>query len=62
MSNPQKGLVYVMVNPPMLRLVNIGQVTNEITSLINELNTTGVPLPFESLFACEVDKELLNKV
>jgi len=55
MSNPQKGLVYVLSNPAMPGLVKIGQTTNEITSRMNELNTTGVPLPFECLFACEVD-------
>jgi len=55
MSNPQKGLVYVLANPAMPGLVKIGQTTNEITSRMNELNTTGVPLPFECLFACEVD-------
>jgi len=55
MSNPQKGLVYVLSNPAMPGLVKIGQTTNEITSRMNELNTTGVPLPFEYLFACEVD-------
>jgi len=47
MSNPQKGLVYVLTNPAMLGLVKIGQTTNEIKSRMNELNTTGVPLPFE---------------
>jgi len=55
MFNPQKGLVYVLTNPAMPGLVKIGQTTNEITSRMNELNTTGVPLPFECLFACEVD-------
>jgi hypothetical protein len=55
MSNSQKGLVYVLTNPAMPGLVKIGQTTNEITSRMNELNTTGVPLPFECLFACEVD-------
>jgi hypothetical protein len=36
-------------------LVKIGQTTNDITNRMNELNTTGVPLPFDCLFACEVD-------
>jgi len=55
MPNSQKGLVYTLTNPAMPGLVKIGQTTNEITSRMNELNTTGVPLPFECLFACEVD-------
>jgi len=55
MSNPQQGIVYVLSNPAMPGLVKIGQTTNEITNRMNDLNTTGVPLPFECLFACEVD-------
>ena len=47
MSTPQKGLVYILANPAMPGLVKIGQTTNEITSRMNELNTTGVPLPFD---------------
>jgi len=44
-----------MSNPAMPGLVKIGQTTNEITIRMNELNTTGVPLPFECLFACRVN-------
>jgi len=55
MSNSQQGIVYVLSNPAMPGLVKIGQTTNEITNRMNDLNTTGVPLPFECLFACEVD-------
>ena len=51
MSNPQKGLVYVLSNPAMPGLVKIGQTTNEITSRMNELSNTGVPLHFECLIA-----------
>jgi hypothetical protein len=36
-------------------LVKIGLTTNEIHNRLNELNTTGVPLPFDCLCACEVD-------
>ena len=53
MSNPQKGLVYVLSNPAMPWLVKIGQTTNKITSRMNELNTTGVPVPFECFTAWE---------
>ena len=49
------GIVYVLTNPAMPGLVKIGQTTNEITIRMNELNTTGVPFPFDCLFACEVD-------
>lgn len=47
MSNPQKGFVYVLSNPAMPGLVKIGQTTNEITSRMNELNTTSVPSQFD---------------
>ena len=55
MSEIKHGIVYVLTNPAMPGLVKIGQTTNEITNRLNELNTTGVPLPFDCLFACEVD-------
>jgi hypothetical protein len=55
MSETKHGIVYVLENPVMPGLVKIGQTTNEITNRLNELNTTGVPLPFDCLFACEVD-------
>ena len=55
MPDLKHGIVYVLTNPAMPGLVKIGQTTNEITNRLNELNTTGVPFPFECLFACEVD-------
>jgi hypothetical protein len=55
MSEAKHGIVYVLTNPAMPGLVKIGQTTNEITNRLNELNTTGVPFPFDCLFACEVD-------
>jgi hypothetical protein len=50
-----KGIVYVLKNPAMPGMVKIGMTTNDINNRMNELNTTGVPLPFECLYACEVD-------
>jgi len=55
MSDTKQGIVYVLTNPAMPGLVKIGQTTNVITNRMNELNTTGVPFPFDCLFACEVD-------
>jgi len=55
MSEAKYGIVYILTNPAMPGLVKIGQTTNEITNRLNELNTTGVPFPFDCLFACEVD-------
>ena len=55
MSDQKHGIVYVLTNPAMPGLVKIGLTTNGISNRLNELNTTGVPLPFDCLFACEVD-------
>ena len=55
MSETKHGIVYVLTNPAMPGLVKIGRTTNEIIDRLNGLNTTGVPLPFECSFACEVD-------
>ena len=55
MSNSKHGIVYVLTNPAMPGFVKIGETHNEITKRMNELNTTGIPLPFECPFACEVD-------
>jgi len=55
MSEKKHGLVYVLTNPAMPGLVKIGQTTNDITNRMNELYKTGVPLPFDCDFACEVD-------
>ena len=55
MSEAKHGIVYVLTNPAMPGLVKIGKTANEIANRMNELNTTGVPLPFECSFACEVD-------
>ena len=55
MTESKQGIVYVLINPAMPGLVKIGMTSNDITNRMNDLNTTGVPLPFECLFACEVD-------
>jgi hypothetical protein len=49
------GIVYVLTNPAMPGLTKIGMTTQEeIASRLNQLYTTGVPLPFECAFACQV--------
>jgi hypothetical protein len=55
MPETKHGIVYVLTNPAMPGLVKIGQTTNAVTIRMNDLNTTGVPLPFDCLFAGEVD-------
>jgi hypothetical protein len=62
MSETKQGIVYVLTNPAMPGLVKIGQTTNEIHNRLNELNTTGVPFPFECLYACEVEDRKLVEI
>ena len=48
-------IVYVLTNPAMPGLVKIGMTTRSDPQLrLNELYTTGVPLPFECVIAREV--------
>jgi hypothetical protein len=48
-------LVYVLTNPAMPNVVKIGRTTKQDVNIrMKELYTTGVPLPFECAFACEV--------
>ena len=54
MPDAKQGIVYVLTNPAMPGLVKIGQTANEIANRLRELNTTGVPFPFDCLYACEV--------
>lgn len=51
-----KGLVYLLTNPAMPGIVKIGLTTRgDMKQRLNELFTTGVPVPFDCVFACEVD-------
>jgi hypothetical protein len=59
MSETKQGIVYVLTNPAMPGLVKIGETANEIHNRLNELNTTGVPFPFDCPYACEVEDRKL---
>lgn len=49
-------IVYVLVNEAMPDLVKIGLTTGSLEERIKHLNSaTGVPLPFECIYAAEVD-------
>lgn len=51
-----KGLVYLLTNPAMPGIVKIGLTTRgDMKQRLQELFTTGVPVPFDCVFACEVD-------
>lgn len=50
------GIVYVLKNPSFPNLVKIGITTrDEVQVRMSELYTTGVPLPFECVYAGKVD-------
>jgi T5orf172 domain len=46
-----QGLIYFLTNPSIPGLVKIGHTTQDIEARIRQLNSTGVPTPFE-LAAC----------
>lgn len=51
----QMGIVYLLSNRAMPGLVKIGMTTrSELDSRLKELYTTGVPVPFDVEYACEV--------
>jgi T5orf172 domain len=51
-----KGIVYILTNPAMPGIVKIGLTTRgDLKQRLNELYTTGVPVPFDCVFACDVD-------
>ncbi|MGL5228180.1 MAG: GIY-YIG nuclease family protein [Bacteroidales bacterium] len=50
-----KGIIYVLTNSTMPGLVKIGMTTREsIDTRMKELYSTGVPVPFDCEYACEV--------
>lgn len=54
-SSDDGGIVYVLTNPAMPGLVKIGKTTqSDVTVRINQLYTTGVPLPFDCDYAVKV--------
>ncbi|WP_163372909.1 GIY-YIG nuclease family protein [Endozoicomonas acroporae] len=52
------GIVYVLTNPAMPGIVKIGKTSRgDIHARLNELYSTGVPLPFECAYAGKVEDE-----
>ena len=49
-----EGVVYVLTNPAMPGLVKIGKTGRGVETRLNDLYTTGVPLPFECSYAAQV--------
>lgn len=55
MADNGSQIVYVLTNPAMPNLVKIGKTTQlEVEVRMRQLYSTGVPLPFECVFACQV--------
>lgn len=53
------GIVYVLTNPDMPGIVKIGKTSREgVEARLNELYSTGVPLPFECVYAAKVESEV----
>ncbi|TDX22942.1 T5orf172 domain-containing protein [Modicisalibacter xianhensis] len=51
-----KEIIYVLSNPAMPGLVKIGRTSQaDVTLRMNQLYTTGVPVPFECVYAVEVE-------
>ncbi len=54
--NNESQIVYVLTNPAMPNLVKIGKTTrSDVQQRMNELHTSGVPLPFTCVIAVEVE-------
>lgn len=54
----QYGIVYVLTNPAMPGLVKIGKTSRESMEVrLRELYSTGVPVPFECVYAARVKDE-----
>ena len=52
-------IVYILTNEAMPGLVKIGMTNSDLVGRIKQLYQTGVPLPFELFFACEVGNSAL---
>ena len=62
-NNNDYGIVYVLTNEAMPGLVKIGMTRrNDIKERLNELYTTGVPLPFSCAYACQVPQERVQQI
>jgi hypothetical protein len=48
------GIIYILTNPAMPGIVKIGKTSREIETRLSELYSTGVPVPFECVFAGKV--------
>jgi hypothetical protein len=55
MSIDSNQIVYVLTNPAMPGLIKIGMTTQmEVEARMKQLYSTGVPVPYDCAFACQV--------
>lgn len=55
MADTSSQIVYVLTNPAMPGVVKIGKTTQlEVEDRMKQLFSTGVPVPFDCAFACQV--------
>lgn len=55
MSEKSSQIVYVLTNPVMPGIIKIGMTTQrEVSARMKQLYSTGVPVPFDCAFACQV--------
>lgn len=52
----ENGIVYILTNPAMPNLIKIGYTANEdVKTRMAQIYTSGVPLPFECVYAARVN-------
>ena len=55
MADNASQIVYILTNPAMPGLIKIGKTTQlEVDDRMKQLYSTGVPVPFDCAFACQV--------
>ena len=52
----KKNIVYILTNESMPGYIKIGFTNRNVEGRIKELDGTGIPLPFEIYYACNVKK------
>lgn len=50
-----KEIIYILTNESMPGYIKIGFTNNSLEERLKQLDRTGVPLPFEIYYACEVE-------
>jgi hypothetical protein len=51
-----EGIVYILINEAMPGYAKVGKTTTSVEQRMRELDSTGLPLPFECFYAAKVAK------